>query len=181
MAIGTALKLLEKEGYLARPNERTSSAYLKMKININTVIEELKGKQKNSFTKLCDKFSTELEKGWRINLEEVSSLLEIKKDSLQRLIKKGVEQDWWYYEPPFRGTEVKILKKVCPDDIELNLSALKEKMKKAYEKLDLIENYIYHSGCRQQYILEYFGENKSFSCGKCDRCLKPKKEYLSSY
>jgi ATP-dependent DNA helicase RecQ len=34
-----------------------------------------------------------------------------------------------------------------------------------------MENYIYHFGCRQKYILDYFGELEADKCAKCDNCL----------
>jgi len=34
-----------------------------------------------------------------------------------------------------------------------------------------MEDYIYHDGCRQNYILKYFGEIDYETCGRCDICL----------
>jgi len=52
---------------------------------------------------------------------------------------------------------------------------LKDKANRAYEKLDEMEQYVYQLGCRQQYILRYFGDHATDSCGHCDNCLKLKK------
>ena len=73
----------------------------------------------------------------------------------------------------------------------MDFKALKAKAARAYEKLDEMESYVYHLGCRQEYILRYFGDETAKPCGKCDSCLKAnqikarggedytKKEYLS--
>jgi ATP-dependent DNA helicase RecQ len=75
------------------------------------------------------------------------------------------------YRPPFHGSQIQVLKYQEGASLDLNFSELRKKMSAAYDKLDLIENYIYTDGCRQAYILEYFGE-PGRACGKCDICLQ---------
>lgn len=194
MAIGTALKVLEKEGYLARPNEKNSNSFLKTKKDWSEVIASVGKRAKSQMEiveKLGEKYHHDLAAGWEFNPEEVAIILKVKKDSLLRTIKKLAEKDLVDYKPPFRGTEIKILKIVEPEDLNLDFKALKAKADRAYEKLSEMENYVYHLGCRQAYILNYFGDSKAKPCGKCDGCLKvnqvkerggedySQKEYLS--
>ena len=194
MAIGTALKILEKEGYLSRPNEKTSNSFLKTKKDWSEIAASLSKRSKSQIEivdKLGEKYQHELEDGWEFNPEEVAIVLKVKKDTLLRVIKKLAEKDLVEYRPPFRGTEIKILKVVEPEDLNLDFKALKLKADRAYEKLNEMENYVYHLGCRQTYILNYFGDSKARACGQCDSCLKvnkiksqgkedyTKKEYLS--
>lgn len=178
MAIGTALKILEKEGYLARPNEKTSNSFLKAKKDWTEIAASL-GKRAKSQIEIVNslglKYREELKEGWEFNPEEVSVVLKVKKDSLLRTVKKLAEKDLVEYKPPFRGTEIKILKIVEPEDLNLDFKALKSKAERAYEKLNEMENYVYHLGCRQSYILNYFGDRNSEPCGRCDSCLKLKK------
>ncbi len=194
MAIGTALKILEKEAYIARPNERNSNSYLKVKkdwLEISSSLGRRAKSQIEIVAKLEEKYHHDLKRGWEFNPEEVAIILKVKKDSLLRTIKKLAEKEFVEYRPPFRGTEIKILKIVEPTDLNLDFKALKEKAARAYEKLDEMENYVYHLGCRQEYILNYFGDMDSQPCHQCDGCLKLKnnraqgkedyryKEYLS--
>lgn len=175
MAIGTALKILEKEGYLSRPSDKSGSAFLRTKVDFSTMLGSLSSRarvQIEALNKLYDRFEAEMEKGWEFNLEDVSSLINIKKDSILRMIKSLAEKDLLEYKPPFRGTEVKILKKVKPDSLKLDFSALSDKLKRAENKLNEMENYAYCSTCRQGYILKYFGETSVKDCGKCDQCLR---------
>ncbi len=178
MAIGTALKILEKEGYLARPNEKTSNSFLKAKKDWAEIAASL-GKRAKSQIEIVDslgrKYREELIAGWEFNPEEVAVVLKVKKDSLLRTVKKLAEKDLVEYKPPFRGTEIKILKIVEPEDLNLDFKALRSKAERAYEKLNEMENYVYHLGCRQSYILNYFGDRNSQPCGRCDSCLKLKK------
>ena len=68
--------------------------------------------------------------------------------------RKLADLDLVEYVPPFRGTELKILKRLDSNEVKLDFAALKYKLKHAYKKLDLMESYIYHNTCRQKYILD---------------------------
>ena len=179
MAVGTAIKILEREGYVTRSHERVGQAYIKCQMPAlsgaegpNVKCQNFKSKgQRDLIEKLSKKYGSELEQGMYANLEEMAEILKIKKDTLARLIKKLVELGSAEYIPPFRGTELKILKRVEGDDVKLDFDALKYKLKHAYKKLDLMENYIYHNTCRQKYILDYFGDLEARACARCDNCL----------
>lgn len=175
MAIGTALKILEKEGYLSRPNEKNGSAFLRAKVDFNSLLSALSARSKiqiEALNKLYDRFKEEIEQGFEFNLDDISSIINIKKDSVLRLIKNLLEKDLVDYRPPFRGTEIRILKRVEPEKLNLDFKALSEKLSNAQKRLDEMENYAYFSGCRQSYILRYFGEENVKNCGKCDQCLR---------
>jgi len=177
MAIGTALKILEKEGYISRPNDKAANSYLKAKKPWEEVIASVGKRAKSQLEavlKLGEKYFDKLLEGWEFNPDEVSVVLKMKKDSILRAIKKLAEKDLVEYRPPFRGTEIRLLRIVEPDDLELDFKALKNKADRAYEKLDEMESYVHSLGCRQQYILRYFGDMESGPCGKCDSCLKLK-------
>jgi len=174
MAIGTSLKLLEKEGYISRSHEKSNNAYVKLLKDRNYIIDTFNSrasKQKDLFIKLYTRFGEELSRGWQVNFEEEAAILDVKKESLVRLIRKLSDKSMAEYNPPFKGTEIKILKREKPKNIKLNKEALKAKLKRAYEKLDKMEDYIYHFGCRPKYILNYFGDLDAKDCGKCDICL----------
>ncbi len=176
MAIGTGLKILEREGYIRRTTgEKTANAYLKILTDFDSALENLGKKAKvqiDILSKLQARFKKEIEKGWYFNLEEISDILGVKKSSLKRLILNLKDKEIFAYSPPFRGTEVEILKRVEPSRVELNWKALREKLYRAYEKLDKMEDYVYHPFCRQKYILDYFQDVEARECGKCDNCLK---------
>ncbi|MFH1255519.1 MAG: RecQ family ATP-dependent DNA helicase [bacterium] len=171
MAVGTAIKILEREGYVSRSHDSVGRAYLKIKSE-ELKIESLKSKsQRENLERLFNKYGDKLKDGMYDNLDEMAEILNIKRDSLLRLIKKLVELNLAEYIPPFRGTELKILKREQGGEIKLDFAALKHKLKHAYKKLDLMENYAYHNDCRQKYILDYFGEAEAGKCSKCDNCL----------
>ncbi len=44
------------------------------------------------------------------------------------------------------------------------------------KKLELMQEYCEHEGCRRQYLMEYFGEQFPAYCGSCDYCLSSLEE-----
>ncbi len=174
MAIGTSLKILEREGYISRPNEKTANAYLKLKTDFNSILNSLGSrakKQAEIIKKMQNRFAAELKKGWHFNPEATAGILQVKKESLLRLLRKLSEGGRAEYQPPFKGTEINILKRVKPQELKIDFSALRAKLKNAYAKLDKMEDYVYHFYCRQKYILNYFGDTDAPACKKCDNCL----------
>jgi len=56
-------------------------------------------------------------------------------------------------------------------DLALDHEAIEEKERRDRSKLDAMVKFCYdHTTCRQQWILEYFGESDSTPCGSCDTC-----------
>lgn len=173
MAVGTSLKILEREGYITRAQEKTGNAYLRIDRDYASVLEFLGTRaktQRDIAGKLFDKRKTEINNGWEVNFEELAGEFSVKKDSIMRLVKNLADNGLAEYRPPFRGSEIKILKRVEAGEVKIDFSLFKEKTDKAYDKLDKIESYAYYFGCRQAFILKYFGDNNSEPCGKCDNC-----------
>lgn len=173
MAIGTSLKILEREGYISRPNEKSSNAFIKLLSGFEEAKKKISARSKKQheiFDKLFSKYAKEMSAGWQFNIEEAAGIINEKKDTFARAVKKMSEQGILEYEPPFKGTEIKILKRIDKNEINIDFSAMKAKLKNAYEKLEKMEDYIYNFTCRQKYILDYFNDNNSKICFKCDNC-----------
>jgi ATP-dependent DNA helicase RecQ len=175
MAIGTSLKILERAGYIRRAHERVGQASLKLRTAVTTARETLgprAKKQLETFDKLFGRYEKEISDGFEANLEEIAGLLGVSRDALTRLIKKLVTTDSLTYTPPFRGTEIELIKEVEASDLDIDTRAMKEKAIKAYAKLDMMEQYVFTTSCRQKYLLNYFGDSELERCEKCDTCLK---------
>ncbi|MEG0024450.1 MAG: ATP-dependent DNA helicase RecQ [Akkermansia sp.] len=73
------------------------------------------------------------------------------------------------------GQRIKGTRVLHPDwggqHLNLDAGQLLEKERRDREKLKAITEFAYSSGCRQQWILQYFGEDDSAPCGQCDQCL----------
>ncbi|MFP4358681.1 MAG: RecQ family ATP-dependent DNA helicase [Puniceicoccaceae bacterium] len=69
-----------------------------------------------------------------------------------------------------RGTRI-----LHPDrrgaQLSIDAEALRTKRRRDEEKLEAVIRFCEHVGaCRQQWILDYFGEKSRMACGKCDCC-----------
>ncbi len=180
MAIGTSLKILEREGYISRPNEKVGQAFLQLTDSFSSALDTLGARAKKQIevlTKLNDRWGNDLIDGFSFNPEEVAEMLDIKKETLMRTIRKLADEGAFKYNPPFRGTEINILKKADSGNLKIDFSAMKKKASSAYDKLDKIEDYVYHFNCRQKFILDYFGDSDSTNCKKCDNCLTGGRSY----
>ncbi len=54
--------------------------------------------------------------------------------------------------------------------LPLDREGLEEKARRDHLKIEAITRYAYSSGCRQKWILDYFGEATTEPCGHCDAC-----------
>ena len=68
-----------------------------------------------------------------------------------------------------KGTRLK-RPDVAASELDINREALEEKERRDRQKLDEIVKLCYSRQCRQQAILEYFGEHDAPTCGNCDIC-----------
>ena len=68
-----------------------------------------------------------------------------------------------------RGTRLK-RPDVFASALELDEAALEEKDRRDRDKLKSMVELCYARACRQQWILEYFGEENADTCGNCDVC-----------
>ncbi len=69
-----------------------------------------------------------------------------------------------------------------PRQLRLPSSAYEDLKERMRERTDVALSYILgRDTCRSQYLLRYFGEEKSESCGQCDVCLRRKELGLNEY
>lgn len=95
--------------------------------------------------------------------------------ALSCLIHAGAVQR---YDIP--GSLAKGTRLLKPDEpfvmLGIDAAALEEKARRDHLKIDAIRRYAYSAGCRQQWILNYFGETDSEPCGHCDMCAAGESE-----
>jgi len=54
--------------------------------------------------------------------------------------------------------------------LDIDRNSLEEKARRDHLKIEAMTRFAYSMGCRQQWILDYFGEVNSEPCGHCDVC-----------
>jgi len=68
-----------------------------------------------------------------------------------------------------RGTRI-LQPDLLPRDLPLDGQALSVKRERDELKLKAVIDFAYSNRCRQQWILDYFGETGQDDCGRCDHC-----------
>jgi ATP-dependent DNA helicase RecQ len=77
------------------------------------------------------------------------------------------------YVPPFRGRAIHVRDRTRRfDDLKIDFEALEQRKNSEYEKLERVLRFARHRGCREQEILNYFGQHDSHACGRCDNCTR---------
>ena len=65
-----------------------------------------------------------------------------------------------------------------PETLPLDDEALAEKKRRDSNKLQALIDYCHTSGCRQSWVMRYFGENEFSDCQRCDNCLSRSPENM---
>lgn len=89
--------------------------------------------------------------------------------SLSILERRGFIERYDIPGQRMRGTRV-LTPDVPAGKLDLDDEALERKASRDWAKLDKMVSLAYHRGCRQQFILDYFGEQNPGTCGQCDVC-----------
>ncbi len=108
------------------------------------------------------------------SIEEITGAVEVKNgmavsSALSVLARGGYVERFDLPGQRRRGTRLKRLD-VQPGQLGINRDALEEKESRDREKLRAIVALCYGAVCRQQAILNYFGESEPGECGACDVC-----------
>ena len=174
--VGTCERLLEKAGVLRRLEPNRNMAAIRLDSDVTTLVELLPPQATTQ-----RKVARALERLMGDRRYETVYF------SLQRLVGElGMEQaavtrslrelqrrwDGFDYVPPFRGRAVHMLRSdVGFEELGLDFSELEARREAAYEKLDRVVKFgRSQRKCREQMILEYFGDPAAEPCGRCDNC-----------
>ena len=117
-----------------------------------------------------------------VNYEVISSIDDIKDRSgaknsmavssaISLLARQGYIERFDVPGKRIRGTRL-LQPKLLARDLKIDRAALQEKERRDRSKLKSMIELCYAEKCRQQIILEYFGEEDASTCGNCDVCKR---------
>jgi len=126
--------------------------------------------------------------------EELALLRRIWKAGGGKAAYRGVELDWADLGPRGRvsslldtlqregflewsawaGEGVMVLDRTTPPSrLPIDWQGLEAKKRRDTRKLQQVQSYAYHEGCRRGFVLRYFGDPSAMDeCGACDNCMK---------
>jgi len=176
------LKYLEKEEQIKLSEAIHSPSKLMMKVsNAQLYKFQIANKYYDNFLKLLLRSYANLFYNYVIiNEQEIANRFNVTIDEVVRLLNKLVQLEIIKYSPKNNNSQITYLK-ARKDTEKLYLGERKWEERKKYEqeKLEKITNYISDKGtCRSKLLLHYFGEKESKQCGKCDYCIKEKRQKI---
>jgi len=175
LAVGSCIKILEDALAVKRLHRYDNQAELYLNKSPQILINELSSRAKNR-KKLIHNLEriygeNQLTNGIQFLPAELAKRTDLSVDALRRCFLQIEAEGNITYIPPFRGRGLRVLKRVKPEELEIDFQALK--VRKTYEltKLDQVMDYATTEMCRRSFLLGYFGESaKGDNCRACDRC-----------
>jgi ATP-dependent DNA helicase RecQ len=173
MAIASALKLLEKGGYIERGSQGEHHAKLTLP-NEDRQFRKMGG-ARTTPQKVIDHCTNVLKavrgRTFEVNLDEMAADLELSADQLKRALGELQSSRQLYYRPPFRGRGMTILRRVTLHELDVNYPAVERRAQFERRKLRKMVDYAYSQTCLRRFILEYFGESVVHpQCRNCSKC-----------
>ncbi len=106
------------------------------------------------------------------NPEELIRKFDIKPEAFEQSMRALAMSRLLRYTPPTPGTGYQFLAERLPiRNVRIDERSIEIGRNRALTKLDAVERYIQSSGCRRDFILEYFcAELENARCGRCDVC-----------
>ena len=176
------LKYLEKEEQIKLSDAINSASKLMIIIsNADLYKFQISNQYYDRFLKLLLRSYANLFSNYVvINEQEIATRFKSNTKEIKQLLTKLMQLEIVKYIPKNNNAQITYLKH--RKDIKfLNLNEQKWEKRKQYEqeKLSKIINYITENKeCRSKLLLNYFGEKDSDQCGKCDFCIRQKRERI---
>ena len=174
--VGNCENLLEKCGAIERLDSQQNMAGIRINSELSTLIDYLPRDARTQrhvlrgLEKQAGPIRNELVLFQPKRLEKE---LEMKWSAISRAIREIKKLEQIDFVPPFRGRAIHVIDRT-KRFVELNLDFSELKKRKAEElaRLDTMIRLATTRRCRQNEILEYFGDPARGDCGICDNCVQ---------
>lgn len=179
MAVSSILRILEENNILERLSEKNHKASLKLLLDFEKALESIDTRaevQRLILGNMMEIYENDIYEGIQFYPEDLAVKCRLQKDSVMRAISALCEKNILEYRAPFRGRGIRMIQKnLEPENLPVNFDLLEERAGKEYQRLRIMEDYVFNNYCRHFYILKYFGDKtlKGNNCNSCDICVKP--------
>ncbi len=174
-AVRTSEQLLEKAGALERLESGQNMARVRINSDLPTLVDLLprQATKQRKILRAVEKVVGELRhESVFVNPRELAAATELDGAALSRGLRELCRLRDFDYVPPFRGRAVHMLQRETPfGELPIDFEALEYRKAEEYRKLERVIGFAKARRCRQQEILDYFGQADNPPCGHCDNCL----------
>jgi len=170
--VGAAVRLLDQAGMTKAFSGEPRVALTFAKPGAELLNEVRGPAQRRVLEALSSVADIEVPGRFEAGLDELCRDAGLSEDQARRALLSLDHAGLIAYEAPFRGRGIEKLVNDPPPFDEVPIDWERHELLRGAEedKLAAMEEYIGSTHCRREFILRYFGEKQSFSCGRCDRC-----------
>jgi ATP-dependent DNA helicase RecQ len=170
--IGSALQILDKNGYINRDFNQSSEGELRFTDNLKYLKEahSLQKTQRSRFIFRCiSHFGAELLNPVKCSYGQLCSIANLNPEQIKRVL-RALEGDCIEWKPPFSGRAIELSSD--DDGLEkIDFESLQNKRDFEMDRLEEVISYTKSKSCRQAFLISYFGEKvNKWTCKNCDRC-----------
>ncbi len=174
--VGACEKLLETAGVIERLEPSENKALVRLASDVPTLVELLppQAKAKRRVMRAVEQLVGPRRHEWCYfhPRELLRDMPELDSTDLARHLRELTSLAAFEYVPPFRGRAIHVRQHDVPfAEVEIDFETLERQKAAEYERLEHVLRFARDHRCRQQRILEYFGQHDAAPCGHCDNCL----------
>lgn len=179
MAVGTALKVLERFGVVSRGFRGEGRAFVRLKRPLTDTLRALARApvQRALMEVLPEAAYGDLERGSDVDVAGLCSEAGLEREQTLRLLLELQRGGHIDYQAPFRGRSTTVLFR--EGELPIDWSTLEEKARRDLDKLDNMMALARSEACRKWFLRRYFtGMGGKVVCNSCDRCHLATREEL---
>ena len=172
--VGTCEQLLESAGVLERLMASDNRAAVRLDSDLPTLVDlvprraAVRRRVLQAVQKLVGSRRQEMVFFQPYEIVEAAGL---DQTSVTAALRELNQLQAFTYVPPFRGRAIRMLKRDVPiEELDIDFDAVERLKAAEYGKLNRVSRFAMTSRCRQQEILDYFGETGTAACAHCDNC-----------
>lgn len=185
IVVYNALKIIEKEGYLALTEALHVPSQLMYKLSTNDMYRfQVENARFDAFLKVINRIYGGLyTEHRRISEEEIARKSDLKAEDVIKALTQLDKMDVVSYVPRKDKPQVIfVTERIDPANFYLSPENYENRKEAARQRLEAMIGYVndeHH--CRSQILLDYFGEKTKNRCGQCDYCIKRNKVEMSDF
>jgi ATP-dependent DNA helicase RecQ len=172
--IGNCEQLLEKAGVLERLDAYENMAMVRLDSDLPTLVDLLprQAKVQRKVLQAIERIvGDRRHEHVYFNPRDLIAVTELDATAVGRTLRELKELKSFDYIPPFRGRAIHMLNATKPfRDLDIDFDTLERRKAAEYQKLQQVIDFATAFRCRQQVILDYFGQADNEPCGHCDVC-----------
>jgi ATP-dependent DNA helicase RecQ len=176
-----ALRILEQDGWFLISESVYMSSRVHFKVTKAQVYDyQLRNKDLEPTVKLLlrayEGLFTEFS---RIDEGRIANRLNTDRNAVVDQLKRLAKDEIIEYKESSEKPQLTFLRNRVEDqNLSIDQVRYKNRKDRIYQQLQKTIHYLDHDFCRENFLLEYFGEHKAESCGHCDLCRKRSKQQI---